>query len=141
MAKTFNLHLCPKLNFPSRTQFSQEILPRLVEKTNQQYVLHALANCFSIIISFDLLMSRGAFDVFALVINFLNCDQHPKHVTIGLFEVTKITSQALVRSLTELFNKYRLRKKIIVYVKDEGLNLNAMIATLKVVVNYESFGL
>jgi len=55
--------------------------------------------------------------------------------------VTKITSQALVRSLTELFEKYRLRKKIIVYVKDEGLNLNAMIATLKVVVNYESFGL
>ncbi len=58
-----------------------------------------------------------------------------------MFEVTKITSQALVRSLTELFDKYRLRKKIIVYVKDEGLNLNAMIATLKVVVNYESFGL
>ncbi len=38
-------------------------------------------------------------------------------------------------------DKYGLRKKIIAYVKDEGLNLNAMITVLKVVVNYESFGL
>jgi hypothetical protein len=32
-------------------------------------------------------------------------------------------------------------KKIIVYVKDEGSNFNAMIITLKVVVNCESLGL
>jgi hypothetical protein len=32
-------------------------------------------------------MSKGAFDIFALVINFLTCDWEPKHVTIGLFEV------------------------------------------------------
>jgi hypothetical protein len=38
-------------------------------------------------------------------------------------------------------NKYGLRKKIIVYVKDEGSNLNAMIIALKVVVNCESLGL
>jgi hypothetical protein len=39
-------------------------------------------------------------------------------------------------------DKYGLRKKnIIVYVKDEGSNLNAMIGVLKYVVNYESFGL
>jgi hypothetical protein len=33
--KRLILHLCPKLNFPSRRQFSQEILPGLVEKTSQ----------------------------------------------------------------------------------------------------------
>ncbi len=32
--KRLILHLCPKLNFLSETQFSQEILPRLVEKIN-----------------------------------------------------------------------------------------------------------
>jgi hypothetical protein len=62
-------------------------------------------------------------------------------VTIGLFEVTKIARQALVRSLTNLLNKYGLNKKIIVYVKDEGFNLNAMTITLKCIINYESFGL
>jgi hypothetical protein len=45
--------------------------------------------------------------------------------------VTKITNQALVRSLTKLLDKYGLRKNIIVVVKDEGSNLNAMITTLK----------
>jgi hypothetical protein len=47
----------------------------------------------------------------------------------------------LARSLTKLLNKYGLRKKIIAYVKDEGSNLNAMITTLKAIVNYEYFGL
>jgi hypothetical protein len=31
-------------------------------------------------------MSKGAHDLFALVINFLGLDLQPKHVTIGLFE-------------------------------------------------------
>jgi hypothetical protein len=47
----------------------------------------------------------------------------------------------LARSLTKLLDKYGLRKKIIAYVKDEGSNFNTMATTLKVVVNYESFGL
>jgi hypothetical protein len=41
----------------------------------------------------------------------------------------------------KLLNKYDLRKKIIVYVKDEGSNFNAMTTILKIVVNYEYFGL
>jgi hypothetical protein len=55
--------------------------------------------------------------------------------------VTKTNGQTLVRSLTKLLDKYGLRKNIIIYVKDEGSNLNAMSIVLKVVVNYESFGL
>jgi hypothetical protein len=31
-------------------------------------------------------MSKGAFDIFSFVINFLTCDWEPKHVTISLFE-------------------------------------------------------
>jgi hypothetical protein len=58
-----------------------------------------------------------------------------------LFEVTKTINQALVRSSTELLDKYGLRKNIITYVKDEGSNINVMTTALKVVVNCESFGL
>jgi hypothetical protein len=68
------LHLCPKLNFPSRRKFSKEILLRSVEKTSQQYVLLALAYCFSALASFDLWMSKRAYVIFALVINFLGGD-------------------------------------------------------------------
>ncbi len=78
---------------------------------------------------------------FSLVINFLGSDWQPKDVIIGLFEVTKSTSQTLAKILMKLLNKYDLRKKIIVYVKDEGSNFNAMTTILKIVVNYEYFGL
>jgi len=62
-------------------------------------------------------------------------------VTIGLFEATKTTRQALAKSLTKLLDKYGLRKKIIVYVKDERSNINVMIIALKFVVNCESLGI
>jgi uncharacterized protein YqhQ len=58
-------------------------------------------------------------------------------VIVGLFEVTKITGQALAKSLIKLLDKYGLRKNIIVYVKDERSNLNAMISALKFVINCE----
>jgi hypothetical protein len=40
-------------------------------------------------------MSKGVYDFFALVINFLSNDWQPKHVSIGLFEATETTRQAL----------------------------------------------
>jgi hypothetical protein len=42
-----------------------------VEKTKQSYNLLALVECHSKIASFDLWMSKGGHDIFALVINFL----------------------------------------------------------------------
>jgi hypothetical protein len=62
-------------------------------------------------------------------------------VIIGLFEATKTTRQALVKSLTQLLDKYGLRKKIIVYAKNEGSNINVMIGALKPVANNKFFGL
>ncbi len=73
----------------------------------------------STIASFDLWMSKNAYDIFALVINFLDENWQPKKVTIGLFEVTKTTCQALVINLSELLDSYGL-KKIVAYVKMKG---------------------
>jgi hypothetical protein len=47
-----------------------ELLPELVEKTKQLYVLLASIGCHIAIASFDLWMSKGRHDIFALVINF-----------------------------------------------------------------------
>ncbi len=62
---------------------------------------------------------KGAYDILALIINFLDGNWKPKKITIGLFKAIKITNQALARNLNELLDSYNLRKKIIVYVKDE----------------------
>jgi hypothetical protein len=42
-----------------------------VKKTKQIYVLPKLIDCIFTIASFDLWMSKGAKNIFALVINFL----------------------------------------------------------------------
>ncbi len=44
-------------------------------------------------------------------------------------------------NLTDLLDKFDLRKKIIANVKDEGCTLNAMTSTLKFVVSCETLGL
>jgi hypothetical protein len=80
-------------------------------------------------------MSKGAHDVFVLVIIFLGFDYKPKHVTFGLFEATETIRQALAKSFIELLDAYGLKNKIIAYVKDEGSNLNTLTNTLKFVVN------
>jgi len=47
----------------------------------------------------------------------------------------------LARIPIELLDKHGLRKKIIVYVKNEGSNFNTMTIALKAIVNYEFLGL
>ncbi len=47
----------------------------------------------------------------------------PKHVFIGLFKVTNTSGMAMAPKLQELLNKFTLTNKIIIYVKDEGSNL------------------
>jgi hypothetical protein len=61
-----------------------------LEKTKQIYVLPKLINYIFTMARFDLWMSKGAHNIFALVIKFLGFDWQPKHVTIGLFEAIKI---------------------------------------------------
>jgi hypothetical protein len=72
--KRLCVHLCPRIIFPSKNQFSNELLPGLVEKTKQLYVLLVLVECDSTNASFDLWMSKAGHDIFALEINFLRND-------------------------------------------------------------------
>ncbi len=51
------------------------------------YVHLALVDCISTNCTFDLWMSKGAHDVFVVVVKFLSSKWKAKHVTIGLFEV------------------------------------------------------
>jgi hypothetical protein len=86
-------------------------------------------------------MSKGAHDVFVLVIMFLGFDWKPKHVILGSFEAAQITRQVLARNLIELLDAYGLRNKIIAYVKDEGSNLNTLTNALNYIVKCEILGL
>jgi hypothetical protein len=62
------------LIFLSKGKFHKRILPNLVEKTTQFYVLPNLTKCYITIVSFDLCMSKGVHDIFALVVIFYGFD-------------------------------------------------------------------
>jgi len=49
--------------------------------------------------------------------------------------------KTLGKKLIELLDSYALKRKIIVYVKDEGYNLNTMTTTLKSIVSCDVLGL
>jgi hypothetical protein len=112
-----------------------------MEKTSHLYVFLALVECHFITTNFGFWISKGAYDVFTLIIIFLGSDWQPKYVTIGLFEEKETIGQAFVKNLTNLLDKCGSRKKLITFVKDEGSNINAIITTLKFVVSCEFLGL
>jgi hypothetical protein len=62
-------------------------------KTKQLYVLPNLIECNSTITSFDLWMSKGVHNIFALVIYFLGANWQAKHVTLGFFEAIDISRE------------------------------------------------
>ncbi len=73
------------------------------------------------------------------MINFLRDDWQPKHITFGLFEPINTIGQTLAKMLTKLLDNYTLRRNIIIYVKDEGSNLNTMTIVLKSIISCDMF--
>jgi hypothetical protein len=71
--------------FPLGKYVQKQLWPTLVEKTLNTCVQLALTTW-----TFDLCMSKGAYDIFAIVVNFISSNKEPKDMTIGLFEMINI---------------------------------------------------
>jgi len=77
----------------------EEMLPVMLKKTLDQHVLPHLKITTIVLASFDLWMSHGNFDTFALVIIFLNEAWVLMHVIVGLFEVHETSRQPMAIQL------------------------------------------
>jgi hypothetical protein len=80
----------------------KNIIPFVLAKCIDCYVLLVLARCDTIYITFNLLMSRTKFDTFAFIVNFLDQDWVPCHVIINLFEVIYANGIASVELMKPL---------------------------------------
>jgi hypothetical protein len=77
------------------------------KRQNKNMFLPKLKTCYFAITSFDLWMSKGTHDVFALMINFLGgMDLQP-------IEANETKGHVLAINLIQLLGHYNLRKKII----------------------------
>jgi hypothetical protein len=101
------------------------------------YVFPTIAQCATMITTFDLWMSRSCYYTFVLVINFINPSLAPCHIAIGLFEALDIFGATLTKQVKFLLTKFNLINKVIAYVKDEGANLSSLIISFTFVVSCE----
>jgi hypothetical protein len=61
-----------------------DVLPNIVEITKERYVLPSLASYITCT-SFDVWMFHGGYDIFAMVVNFINNLWEHAHVIVGIF--------------------------------------------------------
>jgi len=108
--------------FHGRKVFVDEVFSRLVEKTMLTYVHPTFAICISTIYTFDLWMSKGVHDVFAIVVNFLSNKWEAKRITIRLFKMFDTSGATMAPRLQQFLDKFSFTQKILAYVKDEGSN-------------------
>ncbi len=112
-----------------------------MEKIKQLYVLPTLVDYYFIITSFDMWMSKRAYDIFSLVINFLGVYWEPKRIATWCFETFDTSRHALANNLlTNLLDKYDSRENINAHVKNEGSNLNTMTINFNYVVSCNVLG-
>jgi hypothetical protein len=60
-------------------------------------VFLAIVQCVTVIATFDLWMSRLGYDMFTLVINFINPSWAPYHIIVRLFEAPDIFGATLTK--------------------------------------------
>jgi hypothetical protein len=100
-----------KVHFPTQKQLVKDCILLMLAKTMDCYVFPTLAQCDIVIVTFDLWMSRTSFDTFALVVNFLNWEWVPCHVTIGLFEALDTSGVALAKIVYFFCGKVQVDKQ------------------------------
>jgi hypothetical protein len=69
-------------------------------------------------------MSKISFDTFAMVINFVDNNWVPQHITISLFEMPNTFGVIFSKIVKPFLVQFQLANKVLIYVKDEGNNLN-----------------
>ncbi len=99
------------------------------------HVFLTFVETITMIVTFDLWMSCGGLDTFALVVNYINNKWEPCHITINIFEVHEIFGVAMDLWLKDLLAHFDLCHKVITCVKNEGANLNTLINALTNIVS------
>jgi hypothetical protein len=84
---------------------------------------------------FDLWMSRLDYDTFVMVVSFINSFLKLTHVIVRIFEVQNTIDGTMESQVKILLDSFGLLDKVIIYIKNEGSNLNTLTNALKYVVS------
>ncbi len=103
-------------------------------------IMSSLASYITCISSFDLWMPRTRYNIFAIIVSFINTSWISTHMTIDIFKVHNIIGASHGNQVNTL-DSFGLLDKVIAYIKDEGFNLSTLTSTLIFVVSCYFFQL
>jgi hypothetical protein len=75
----------------------------MVNKTMEHHVFPTFVDATIVITTFDLWMSQGGFDMFVLVVNYINKKWEPCHVIAIIFYVHETLRVAMAIQFKDLF--------------------------------------
>jgi hypothetical protein len=102
------LHCDYKCVFLSQKYLVNEHLPTMLTRMMERYVVLTIAKHATTIASFDLRMSKSRCDTFAFVINFIDDQWVPCHVTIAFFEPRNTSSVVLTIQMKSLLVEFNI---------------------------------
>lgn len=137
------LRFLPSLNIPSRREFRLTLIPQMVEKTLKVHTLPVLLNALVIALTYDLWMTYGTTNVFAVNAHVLQEGETGPWVrqikTLGLVKIStgegSTSGLHVSKSLEDVFKRYdkhvppgqlKLSEKFIGGNSDGGTNLDVM---------------
>ncbi len=95
--KGFVMHENPKVVFPSCHHLLKEIFLHMVSKTMDNHVFPTLIHCITRIASFDLWMFCACYNIFAMVIGFIDFAWQRVHIIMGLFEIQNTSGDNMAK--------------------------------------------
>jgi len=90
--------------FLSRKAQIEKVLPCMMKHTLEKFVLPCVNGVVCITTTFDLWMSKGAFDIFALVINFLTLGGNQNMLQLVYLRKTTLLELILLINYKLCFN-------------------------------------
>lgn len=96
------------VDFPSQRSLVRKHILLSLLKIMEEYVLPTLVTYVIVSVTFDLWMSKPNFDTFAVVVNFVNNNLVPQHITIDLFESLNTFGTTLVEIMKPILIHFQL---------------------------------
>ncbi len=125
----------PSIVFSSHFALGEEVIIMMVRKLWTFMCCLILHLATNVIASFDIQMFKGGVNTFALVIYYANESWTFIHVIVDLFEEFDTTGLSMARQLQDLLKTFDLIHCVVVFLKDETINLISIVTTLDYIVD------
>lgn len=121
----------PQIKIPNRRDLVDKLIPNFTKYVLEKFVIPRLSKMSTVLISFDLWMSRGCQDIFNIIAHGLDDGFIQQVVHFRLMQCSSTSRISLAQVLQEELGRHNLTGKVNACVKDGGSNLRTCTEALQ----------